>query len=102
MTKTDSKDTKKEMNEPDYLEIIQSKTEVDPDFIGETGKPAKIIYYCKDCETLIAPKRIGKKIQFSCPECKGKNVAFGTEVAIANYYSIPEGKKTTSKPKKEK
>ena len=74
----------------DYVDIIQSDVEIDKKYIEETGIPTKIIYYCQDCKKIIKPKRIGKKFQFSCTECKGKNVAFGSETSIANYYKIPE------------
>lgn len=74
----------------EYTDIIQFNVKADKKYIEETGVPAKIIYYCQDCKKLIKPKRIGKKFQFSCTECKGNNVAFGSETSIANYYKIPE------------
>ncbi len=70
----------------DYVEITQFETEVDKKFIEDPGLPAKIIYLCRDCNKVIKPKRIGKKFKFSCTECKGNNVSFGTEESVANYY----------------
>lgn len=54
-------------------------------------KPAGcIIFYCKDCMEIVDAKKIGKKYIYSCPKCKGKNVAFGTEKSIKNYFHIKE------------
>lgn len=72
----------------EYVDIIKSDVEVDAKFIADTGEPAKIIYYCRDCEKLVKPKRIGKKLRFTCDECKGNNVAFGSEQSIASFYRI--------------
>ena len=74
----------------DYSEIIQSNVEFDKKFIEDSGVPIKIVYYCHDCEKLISPKRIGKKFKFKCEQCKGKNVSFGSEKSIANYYKLNE------------
>ncbi len=81
----------------DYVDIIRSDTDVDKKYVKETGIPAKILYYCLDCERLVKPKRVGKKFQFKCAECKGKNVAFGTITSLANYYKIPESKLENTK-----
>ncbi|MFH1012821.1 MAG: hypothetical protein V1760_03690, partial [Candidatus Peregrinibacteria bacterium] len=82
----------------DYLNIIRSDVPLDSHYIKDTGIPAKIVYYCPECEKLIAPKRIGKKFRFSCQECKCDAVAFGTEESIGNYYRIPGLFKKEKKP----
>ena len=74
----------------EYVDIIKSNVEIDKKYIEETGMPAKIIYFCQDCKKLIKPKRISKKFKFSCTDCKGLNVSFGSEKSIANYYKIPQ------------
>ncbi|KKP37896.1 hypothetical protein A2483_00170 [Candidatus Peregrinibacteria bacterium RIFOXYC2_FULL_33_13] len=50
----------------------------------------KIIYFCKDCQKIVDATQINKKHNYSCPLCKGKNVAFGTEKSIRNFYHIEE------------
>lgn len=90
MSSTDEKVGEPKPINKEYVDIIQSDTEIDDKYIKETGIPAKIIYYCKDCNKVITPKRIGKRFQFSCSECKGNNVAFGSEQSISNYYKIPQ------------
>jgi DNA replicative helicase MCM subunit Mcm2 (Cdc46/Mcm family) len=52
--------------------------------------PAKIVYYCKDCKRIVTgvTKKGRKKYTFKCPECKGSDVAYGTEKSIINYYHI--------------
>ena len=81
----------------EYVDIIRSDIDIDKKFLDDTGVPTKIIYYCRDCEKLVKPKRIGKKFKFSCAECKGDHVAFGSEVAIKKYYKIPEQEPETKK-----
>jgi len=73
----------------EYTEIIKSNTVVDKKFILETGLPAHIVYYCRDCQKLTKPKRVGKKFIFACEVCKGQNVAFGSDQSIRNYYRLP-------------
>jgi predicted SprT family Zn-dependent metalloprotease len=72
----------------EYVEIIRSEVKCDPRYITETGEPAKITYYCRDCKARVTPKRIGKKFRFSCGDCKYDPVAFGTEDAVSNYYRL--------------
>lgn len=72
----------------EYVDIIKSDTDIDKKFTEETGVPAKIIYYCRDCKDLVKPKRVGKKFQFSCMVCKGNNVSFGSEKSIEKYYKV--------------
>ena len=76
----------------EYVDIIKSDTDIDKKFLQDQGLPSKIIYYCLDCKKLTTPKRFGKKFKFSCEECKGSKVAFGSEASIAKYYKIPESK----------
>ncbi len=85
--------TGKQTGEPvttdkEYVDIIKSNITIDRKFVDETGIPAKIVYFCKDCQKLIVPKRIGKKLRFKCDECKGENVAFGTEKSIQSYFDV--------------
>lgn len=79
-----------QLTDKEYIDIIKSESEIDKQFIDETGKATKITYYCGDCKKLITPKRMGKKFQFSCSECKGKNVAFGSEKSIQSYYKVSD------------
>lgn len=80
--------TEELVNQSDLIKIVQSDLEVEKKFIEETGLPTKIVYYCNDCEKMVKPKRVGKKLKFSCEECKGNNVSFGSEQSIASYYRI--------------
>jgi predicted methyltransferase len=86
MSSTDEKAGEPKPVDKDYVEIIRSDSKIEKEFIQDAGIPAKIIYYCKDCQKIVKPKRIGKKFEFSCLECKGNNVAFGSEKSILNYY----------------
>jgi hypothetical protein len=64
-----------------------------------------IVFYCKTCEKVIlSPKKLARKYVYICPDCKTKNVAFGTEKSIKNFYHIEdeEKKEKAEKPKEEK
>jgi len=49
-----------------------------------------IVFYCKDCEKIVEVDRVGKKFVYRCRECKTKNVAFGTEKSIVNYFHVKD------------
>ena len=97
MSSLDEQPGKPVPTDKEYVDIIKSDVDVDKKFVKDTGIPAKIVYYCRDCEKLITPKRIGKKLRFSCSECKGENVAFGSEQSIMNFYHIKDLEKKSSK-----
>ena len=86
MSSTDEKAGEPKPIDKQYVDIVRSDTKVDKQYINETGIPAKIVYFCRDCEKMVKPKRIGKKFEFSCTDCKGNNVSFGSEQSIMNYY----------------
>lgn len=91
MPSTDSPVGEPGQTDKEYVDIIRSVVDIDKKFVDKEGLPVKIIYYCRDCQKLVLPKRVGKKLRFNCTECKGKNVSFGPEKSIRNYYRIPEG-----------
>ncbi|QQR83850.1 hypothetical protein IPJ72_01425 [Candidatus Peregrinibacteria bacterium] len=68
------------------MDVIKSEVKYDKALAEDSGLPTRILYYCRDCKALTNPKRIGKKLQFTCGNCKSKNVSFGTEQSIGNYY----------------
>ena len=59
----------------------------------------QIIYYCKDCDKIIDAQRVGRKYVFRCPICRTKNVAFGTEKSIKNFFHIEEVKEKKEEKK---
>lgn len=61
-----------------------------------------ILYYCKDCEKIVDAQKIGRKIVFRCPICKTKNVAFGTEKSLNNFFHIEEKIESKRKAKERK
>lgn len=75
--------------EKEYVDIIRSDVTTDPKYIQEDGEPTKIVYYCRECKGAVKPQRIGKKLSFKCTECD-KNVSFGTEESINNYYKVKQ------------
>ncbi len=49
-----------------------------------------IKFYCKDCQKIVDAKQVGRKNVFRCAICKTKNVAFGTEKSIKNFFHIED------------
>jgi len=78
-------------NDIDFVKLTEFDFISDKNLIEGTGQPSKIMYFCQDCKKLITPSRIGKRLRFACTECKGENVAFGTEKSLRLFYHIPEG-----------
>jgi hypothetical protein len=58
----------------------------------ESAFGEKIKYYCKDCQKIVDAKQVGRKYVFRCSICKTKNVAFGTEKSLVNFFHIEEEK----------
>ena len=52
--------------------------------------PAKLVFYCKNCEELVEAKQTKKQFTFRCPKCGKTEIAFGTEESIRNHYRIKE------------
>jgi hypothetical protein len=52
--------------------------------------PAPMVFYCKDCEKIVEVTVIGRKFVYKCNICKTKNVAFGTEKSIKNFFHIKD------------
>ena len=49
-----------------------------------------IVFFCKDCELIVDAKPVGRKFVYKCSRCGTKNVAFGTEKAIRDFYRVKE------------
>lgn len=49
-----------------------------------------VVFFCKDCEKLVDTKPVGRKYVYRCAACGTKNVAFGTEEAVRNFYRVKE------------
>lgn len=65
--------------------------------MAEATPVAPIVFYCKDCEKIVATHRIGKKYLYKCAVCGTKNVAFGTEKSIKSFFRIKEEEKPEEK-----
>ena len=59
----------------------------------------EIIYFCKDCDKVVDAQRVGRKYVFRCPVCKTKNVAFGTDKSVKNFFHVEEKEKEAKKDK---
>ncbi|MCA9374100.1 MAG: hypothetical protein R3B71_00080 [Candidatus Gracilibacteria bacterium] len=49
-----------------------------------------IAFFCKDCELIVEGRPIGRKFVYKCARCGTKNVAFGTEKALRDFYRVKE------------
>ncbi|MBI2634858.1 hypothetical protein HYW82_04295 [Candidatus Peregrinibacteria bacterium] len=52
-----------------------------------------VVFYCKDCEEVVATHRVGRKFVYKCAKCGTKNVAFGTKKSIFGFFKLEETKK---------
>lgn len=64
--------------------------EITTQTVPTTEIQVKIVFFCKDCEKIIQGVKLGKKYVYKCPLCGTKNVAFGTEKSIRNFYRVTE------------
>ena len=55
-----------------------------------------VIFYCKDCEKVVSVTPVGRKFVYRCNICKTKNVAFGSEKSIKNFFHIKDEPVTES------
>ena len=45
-------------------------------------------FFCRDCRKLVETKKSEKGLRFTCSECGGKNIAFGTTRALTNHFHL--------------
>lgn len=50
--------------------------------------PSELKFYCKDCQKIVETAPVGHKFVYRCTICQTKNVAFGTEKSLRNFYHI--------------
>ena len=50
----------------------------------------RVVFFCKDCGKTVEAVPIGRKFVYRCKICNTKNVAFGTEKSIKNFYHIKD------------
>lgn len=61
---------------------------------GLDQETAGVLFFCRNCQKIVQveKKQTKKKMQFACKECGKKEIAFGTETSIQNYFHIgPDG-----------
>lgn len=49
-----------------------------------------IIFYCKECRGLVNVTKSPRKYSFTCNLCKGRQVAFGTDVSIRKFFHLKD------------
>jgi hypothetical protein len=64
--------------------------------ISNNLKAMGLVFYCKDCEKIVDVIPVGRKFVYKCAICKTKNVAFGTDKSIRNFFRLPEEDKTAA------
>ncbi len=56
--------------------------------------PTGVVCYCKDCNKIVETNPVGRKFAYRCKICSTKNVAFGSEKSIRNFYHIKDADQT--------
>ncbi len=51
---------------------------------------APITFFCKDCQKIVDATPVGNKFVYRCKVCGTKNVAFGTEKSVKNFFHIKD------------
>ncbi len=65
--------------------------------------PEGLICFCKDCGKIVPTTAVGRKFAYKCNVCGTKNVAFGSEKSIRNFYRVKaEGETAPSMTAEEK
>ncbi len=65
-----------------------------------TDTNSSIIYFCKDCQKIVDAKKEPRRFVYICGICGTKNVAFGTEKSIRNFYHVEEAAVAAEKEEK--
>ncbi len=52
-----------------------------------------IVFFCNDCEKIVAAEKNKNAVKFTCAVCKGKNISFGTQKSVNNFFRLNEGGK---------
>ncbi|MDP4008147.1 MAG: hypothetical protein Q8P68_03055 [Candidatus Peregrinibacteria bacterium] len=53
-------------------------------------KESCIIFYCKECRGLVDVTKNPRKYSFTCNLCKGRQIAFGTDVSIRKFFHLKD------------
>ncbi len=52
-------------------------------------------YFCHTCEHVVATKKApGKGLKFLCAECNGKQISFGTQRSLRNFFKLNDEGRT--------
>ena len=54
----------------------------------EEQEDSPVAFYCHDCEKLVEGKRKGKTLKFTCSECSGERISYGTERSLKNFFKL--------------
>jgi len=56
----------------------------------EEWEDQPIVYFCHDCGKRVATKKEANRIKFTCQECGGGRISFGTERSVEGYFHLNE------------
>jgi hypothetical protein len=63
--------------------------EVKPNAVPEDEwEEQEIAFFCHDCGKRVSAKKNPKKVKFSCQECGGGNISFGTAKSIEGFFHL--------------
>ena len=82
--------TESQATQTDLSKITSIVENAVPSTVPEIPAQVKVVFFCKDCEKIVACIKIGGKYVYKCPLCHTKNVAFGTEKSIRSFFRVKE------------
>jgi DNA-directed RNA polymerase subunit RPC12/RpoP len=49
-----------------------------------------VVFYCQDCEKLVRADKDQNALRFTCTECGGRSISFGTQRSLTNFFHLNE------------
>lgn len=54
----------------------------------EECEDTEVGFFCHDCNKIVSAKKDQKKVRFTCTECGGKRISFGTKRSLTNHFRL--------------
>lgn len=74
---------------PDADLSIAYQLKYDPPAEADWDNQA-VVFFCQDCEKIVRADKEKDSIRFTCTECGGRNISFGTQRSVSNYFRLNE------------
>lgn len=82
-----------DLSQKDFSSTEHLSLDVEPSE-EELDEKNAIVFYCRDCKKMVEVRRMDrskkrkKNVYFECTECEGKNVLYGTNRGVGQYFHL--------------